>query len=110
MQLPEVERVFARLADRPHVRRRARATARRSQCSAPDAVPLLVQLGLLSAVTGDALAALILGHWYLVTPKLSVAPLVLLTRLQLVAVGLQLAVFAFGQPLAADPGRVHSTP
>ncbi len=58
-----------------------------------DAVPLGVQLFILSAVSGGALAALILGHWYLVTPKLSNTPLVLETRLLLGAAALQTLLF-----------------
>lgn len=58
-----------------------------------DAVPLGVQLFMLSAVTGGALAALTLGHWYLVTPKLSTTPLVLETRLLLAAAILQSLLF-----------------
>jgi hypothetical protein len=56
-------------------------------------VPLLIQLVVLSAATGGVFAAMILGHWYLVTPKLGEAPLVLLSRLLLGIVGLQLALF-----------------
>ena len=36
-----------------------------------DAVPLIVQLAVLSLATGGSLAAIVLGHWYLVTPKIS---------------------------------------
>ena len=46
-----------------------------------DGVPFLLQLVCLSAAAGGALAALVLGHWYLVTPRLSIQPLVLLSRL-----------------------------
>ena len=49
--------------------------------TAVDAVPLAVQLSTLTLVTGGSAAAVILGHWYLVTPKISIAPLVLQTRL-----------------------------
>lgn len=58
-----------------------------------DAVPLGVQLFMLSAASGGALAALILGHWYLVTPRLSATPLVLETRLLLAAAVLQTVLF-----------------
>src|SRR5688572_21729699 len=51
--------------------------------TAVDAVPLLVQLVMLSLATGGSLAAVILGHWYLVTPKISEKPLVLQARLLL---------------------------
>jgi hypothetical protein len=56
-------------------------------------LPLLVQLVVLSAATGGVFAAMILGHWYLVTPKLGEQPLVLLSRVLLWIVGLQLALF-----------------
>ena len=39
--------------------------------TAVDAVPFLLQLVCLTAVTGGSMAAVVLGHWYLVTPKLS---------------------------------------
>ena len=58
-----------------------------------DGVPLFVQFVVLSAATGGVFAAMVLGHWYLVTPKLGEAPLVLLARLLLAVVGLQLALF-----------------
>lgn len=51
------------------------------------------QLLLLSAVTGGVLAAMILGHWYLVTPKLLEAPLILAVRLLLAALMVQLVAF-----------------
>ena len=55
--------------------------------------PLFVQLAVLSAATGGVFAAMILGHWYLVTPKLGEGPLVLLSRLLFWIVGLQLVLF-----------------
>jgi hypothetical protein len=61
--------------------------------SAADAVPLAIQLGLLSAATGGSLAAITLGHWYLVTPRVSERPLLLQTRLLASVVALQLATF-----------------
>ena len=47
------------------------------------AAALLVQLAVLFAATGGVFAAMILGHWYLVTPKLPEAPLILIARLLL---------------------------
>ena len=44
------------------------------------AAGLLVQLAVLGAAIGGVFAAMILGHWYLVTPKLPEAPLILLSR------------------------------
>lgn len=58
------------------------------------AVPLAVQLVLLAASTGGVFAAMILGHWYLVTPKLPEGPLILFSRILLGVVALQLALFA----------------
>lgn len=57
-------------------------------------VPLLVQLLALSAVTGGSVAAVILAHWYLVTPRISETPLILTTRLLAWALGIQLLLFA----------------
>jgi hypothetical protein len=69
--------------------------------------PLLVQLVVLSAATGGVFAAMILGHWYLVTPKLGEQPLVLLSRGLLWIIGLQLILFvawlATGAGIAAGP-------
>ena len=61
--------------------------------SAPDAVPFAVQLFVLSAVTGGSLSAIMLGHWYLVTPKISTRPLLLQTRWLLGAIVLQALLF-----------------
>lgn len=58
-----------------------------------DAVPFAVQLGVLSAAAGGSLAALILGHWYLVTPKLSERPLVLQARMLVIVLGVQALLF-----------------
>jgi hypothetical protein len=56
-------------------------------------VALIVQLALLAAATGGVFAAMILGHWYLVTPKLPEAPLVLFSRALFAVVALQLLLF-----------------
>ncbi|MGO9205336.1 MAG: hypothetical protein ACLQBX_03930, partial [Candidatus Limnocylindrales bacterium] len=56
-------------------------------------IPLAVQLVVLAAALGGVLAAMILGHWYLVTPRLSDGPLVLLARVLTWVVGAQLALF-----------------
>jgi hypothetical protein len=68
------------------------------------AVPLLLQLVVLAAATGGVFAAMILGHWYLVTPKLPEAPLILISRLLLFVVGLQLVLFAVWIATGAGPG------
>ena len=67
------------------------------------AVPLLVQLAVLSAATGGVFAAMILGHWYLVTPKLPEAPLILIARLLLGIVALQVVLFAAWIATGAGP-------
>ncbi len=73
--------------------------------SLADSVPLLVQLTVLSASAGGALAALVLAHWYLVTPRLSERPLVLLTRLLALVVGLQALLFIAWTTLGGGPGQ-----
>jgi hypothetical protein len=60
----------------------------------PEGVPVALQFLALAAADGGALAALILGHWYLVTPRLSERPLVLLARLLLGVVALQALLYA----------------
>lgn len=54
---------------------------------------IAAQLLVLSAVTGGVLAAMILGHWYLVTPKLGEGPLIFAVRLLLAALIVQAIVF-----------------
>ena len=54
---------------------------------------LAAQLLLLAAATGGVFAAMVLGHWYLVTPKLSTGPALTLARLLMWVVALQLAAF-----------------
>jgi hypothetical protein len=61
---------------------------------AGDAVGLAIHLLVLAAATGGVLAAMVLGHWYLVTPRLSERPLVLITRLLTAVVALQVLLFA----------------
>jgi hypothetical protein len=48
-------------------------------------------------------AAMILGHWYLVTPKLPEAPLILLARVLLGVMAVQVVLFAAWVALAAGP-------
>jgi hypothetical protein len=64
---------------------------------------LLVELAVLSAATGGVFAAMILGHWYLVTPKLPEAPLILLSRALLAVVGVQLVLFVAWVATGAGP-------
>ena len=70
------------------------------------AVPLLVQLAVLAVATGGVFAAMILGHWYLVTPKLPEAPLILIARSLLVVVGLQILLFGVWVATGAGPAGV----
>ena len=64
---------------------------------------LLVELAALCAATGGVFAAMILGHWYLVTPKLPEAPLILLSRALLAVVGVQLLLFVAWVATGAGP-------
>jgi hypothetical protein len=68
------------------------------------AVPLLLQLAVLAIATGGVFAAMIMGHWYLVTPKLPEAPLILMSRALLAVVALQVALFAVWVSTGAGPG------
>jgi hypothetical protein len=67
---------------------------------------LLLQLAVLTAATGGVFAAMILGHWYLVTPKLPEAPLILLSRILLLVVALQVVLFVVWQATGAGPADV----
>jgi len=67
---------------------------------------LLLELAVVSAATGGVFAAMILGHWYLVTPKLPEAPLILLSRVLLGVVALQVALFAVWIATGAGPADV----
>jgi hypothetical protein len=65
---------------------------------------LTLQLTVLSLATGGVFAAMILGHWYLVTPKLPEAPLVRVAQSLLVVVAVQVALFVVWVGLGAGPG------
>ena len=69
----------------------------------PGAFALLAQLVVLSAATCGVFAAMILGHWYLVTPKLPEAPLILLARALLGVVALQMVLFWAWTAIGAGP-------
>jgi hypothetical protein len=79
---------------------------------APLAVPLLVQLLALSLVTGGSMAAVVLAHWYLVTPRISSRPLILTTRILFWAILVQLLLYGTwlatgipgGEPFASLTG------
>ena len=64
---------------------------------------LFIELVVLAAATGGVWAAMILGHWYLVTPKLPEAPLVLFSRLLLGVVGVQVVLFVAWLATGAGP-------
>jgi hypothetical protein len=64
---------------------------------------LFLQLGLLAAATGGVFAAMILGHWYLVTPKLAEGPLVLFARILTAVVAVQLIAFVVWVATGAGP-------
>jgi len=67
---------------------------------------LLLQLAVLAAATGGVFAAMILGHWYLVTPKLPEAPLILLARVLLGVLVVQVVLFIVWQATGAGPADV----
>jgi hypothetical protein len=62
-----------------------------------------VQLLVLAAATGGVVAAMILGHWYLVTPRISEVPLILATRMLTAVVGVQIALFVAWTALGIGP-------
>ena len=59
---------------------------------------------LLAAATGGVFVAMILGHWYLVTPKLPEAPLILLSRVLFGLVAAQVLLFVASMLLGAGSG------
>jgi hypothetical protein len=73
------------------------------------AVPLAIQLAVLALATGGVFAAMILGHWYLVTPRLPEAALVLVARRLLWIVAVQLLLFVAWVGFGAGPGAAGSS-
>lgn len=70
-----------------------------------DGISFLTQQGLLAVATGGVFAAMILGHWYLVTPKLPEQPLVVVSRLLLgVIIALTVLFVIFAATGAGVPG------
>lgn len=67
---------------------------------------LLVQLAVVTASAGGVFAAMILGHWYLVTPKLPEAPLILLSRVLFAVVAAQIVLFWVWVATGAGPAAV----
>ena len=70
------------------------------------AVLLLVQLAVVSAAIGGVFAAMILGHWYLVTPKLPESPLIVLSRALLAIIAIQVGLFVVWVGTGAGPADV----
>ena len=62
---------------------------------------------MLAAATGGVFAAMILGHWYLVTPRLPEAPLVLVSRRLLWIVALQVVLFVAWVGFGVGPGAAR---
>ena len=71
--------------------------------SATGIAALLLQFAFLAASAGGVFTAMILGHWYLVTPKLPEAPLILLSRALFAVVAVQIALFWVWIGTAAGP-------
>jgi hypothetical protein len=69
------------------------------------AIPFLVQVAALSLVTGGSMAAIVLGHWYLVTPKISERPLILQCQLLLAVLIVQALLFVTWTTLGGGPGQ-----
>jgi hypothetical protein len=69
-------------------------------------VLLAVELVALTAALGGVWAAMVLGHWYLVTPKLAEAPLVRFSRTLAIIVAAQLVLFVAWLGLGAGPAGV----
>jgi hypothetical protein len=68
-----------------------------------DSLLLVVELAGLATVLGGVWAAMILGHWYLVTPRLPEAPLVRFARWLGIGLALQLVLFVAWLGLGAGP-------
>lgn len=64
---------------------------------------LFVELATLAIALGGVWAAMILGHWYLVTPRLPEAPLVRFARWLLLGLLLQLGLFVVWVAVGAGP-------
>jgi len=67
---------------------------------------LTVQLAALAAALGGVWASMVLGHWYLVTPKLAEAPLVRFARVLGLVVAGQIGLFIVWTALGAGPAGV----
>ena len=69
------------------------------------AASLLVHLLAMAAVTGGSVTAVVLAHWYLVTPGISERPLVLTTQLLMVALVIQVLLFFSWQAAGIPSGE-----
>ena len=69
-------------------------------------VALFAQLALLAGATGGVFAAMILGHWYLVTPRLGEGPLVLFARILTGVVAAQLVAFVIWTLAGSGPAGI----
>ncbi|MBI2763218.1 MAG: hypothetical protein HYX54_05645 [Chloroflexi bacterium] len=74
--------------------------------SAIGSLALFVQLVLLAGAAGGVLAAMILGHWYLVTPKLGEGPLILFSRILTWIVAAQVGLFIVAVGLGIGPSGI----
>ncbi len=70
------------------------------------AILLTVQLAALAAALGGVWASMVLGHWYLVTPKLPEAPLVRFAGVLGLVVAAQIVLFVVWTALGAGPAGV----
>jgi hypothetical protein len=68
-----------------------------------DSLLLFVELAGLAAVLGGVWAAMVLGHWYLVTPRLPEAPLIRFSRWLGIALAVQIGLFVAWLGLGAGP-------
>ena len=66
---------------------------------------LLVQMLSLAAVTGGSVTAVLLAHWYLVTPRISGRPIILATQLLMVALSIQILLFFSWQAAGIPQGE-----
>ena len=64
---------------------------------------LLIELAMLAAALGGVWASMVLGHWYLVTPKLPEAPLIRFSRWLLLGLLVQLGLFVVWIGVGAGP-------
>ena len=64
---------------------------------------LVIEVATLSIALGGVWASMVLGHWYLVTPKLPEAPLVRFSRWLLLGLLLQLGLFVVWIGVGAGP-------